>query len=77
MVSGHGMKNMMKDICTYLHDTGTVIWLHNDEKLKDYVFLRPRWLIDVIKTLVRNDLNQVEYEEMEDILISKAVLKYR
>ena len=67
----------MKEICTYLHDTGTIVWLHNDEKLTEYVFLRPRWLVDVIKTLVRDDVGHLEYEEMEDILIPKAVLKYR
>ncbi|XP_067950079.1 malignant fibrous histiocytoma-amplified sequence 1 homolog [Watersipora subatra] len=77
LIIRHGMRTMMPEICTYLHDTGAVVWLLNDEKLKQYVFLRPRWLIDVIKTLVRDDLRCLEYEEMEDILISRAVLKYR
>lgn len=71
------MKNMMNDICVYLHDSGTVIWLHENTKLKDYVFLRPRWLIDVIKTLVRNDISKLEYDEIEDILIPRCVLKSR
>lgn len=71
------MKNMMTEICTYLHDSGTVVWLYQDENLKDYVFLRPRWLVGTIKSLVRDDMKHLEYEDMEDILISKAVLKYR
>jgi len=71
------MKNMMKDICMYLHDTGTIVWVHNDEKLKDYVFLRPRWLIDVIKSLIRNDMKNLDYEEMDEVLLANAVLKHR
>ncbi|KAF6026659.1 hypothetical protein EB796_015035 [Bugula neritina] len=77
LISNHGMKNMMKDICMYLHDTGTIVWVHNDEKLKDYVFLRPRWLIDVIKSLIRNDMKNLDYEEMDEVLLANAVLKHR
>ena len=71
------MKNMMTDICTYLHDSGTIIWLHKSDKLRDFVFLRPRWLIDIIKTLVRNNIHKLEYDEIEDILIPRAVLRSR
>ena len=77
LIANHGMKNMMTDICTYLHDSGTIIWLHESDKLRDFVFLRPRWLIDIIKTLVRNDIHKLEYDEIEDILIPRAVLRSR
>lgn len=66
---------MMRDICIYLHDSGTIVWLYDNEKMQDYVFLRPRWLIDIIKSLVRNNIGDLDYEEMEDTLIARAVLR--
>ena len=68
---------MVDDICRYLHDTGTIVWLYESDKLKEFVFLRPAWLIDIIKSLVRHDIGAVEYEELEDLLLPRGIIRPR
>lgn len=38
-----------------------VLWFSSVPSLKDYVFLRPSWLFDVLKQLLRHDLHSMTF----------------
>lgn len=71
------MKNMIDEICSYLHDSGSVIWLRQKGALKDIVFLRPRWVISAVEKLNRRSLTSLEYEDLEYQLASKGIPRSR
>lgn len=61
-----GMKRMMKDITTYLHETGRVIWFAKNPILSQYVFLRPSWLFELLRNVYRHDQKMVLNYETND-----------
>eukprot|EP01047_Picozoa_sp_COSAG01_P015044 COSAG01_NODE_745_length_13872_cov_40.816525_7_plen_3569_part_00 len=58
------LERMQKDIpllrrsMRFLRLTGNVLYYDHVAGLKDRIFLRPEWLVDVLKELVRHDLEQ-------------------
>ncbi|XP_013406492.1 malignant fibrous histiocytoma-amplified sequence 1 [Lingula anatina] len=63
-----GMKHLMPSIGVYLHQIGKILWWHEDPLLKKYVFLRPSWLMDVLRELFRHDFKDfVQYESNDYI----------
>ncbi|XP_025080166.1 malignant fibrous histiocytoma-amplified sequence 1 homolog isoform X2 [Pomacea canaliculata] len=56
-----GMKHLLVSITQYLHETGKVLWFSSVPSLKEYVFLRPSWLFDVLKQLLRHDLHSMTF----------------
>ncbi|XP_005096406.2 malignant fibrous histiocytoma-amplified sequence 1 homolog [Aplysia californica] len=61
VTSRFGMKHLMKAIAQYLHETGQILWFSNIESLKASVFIRPSWLFDVFRSLLRHDFNDVTF----------------
>jgi len=39
-----------------LHDVGQVVWLKNDSRLRDQIFIRPQWIVDVFASVFRHDM---------------------
>lgn len=52
-----GMKHLLESITQYLHDVGKVLWFSNIPSLKDFVFIRPTWLFDIFRLIMRHDLH--------------------
>ena len=70
----YGMKHLMVPITHYLHDVGKVIWFSNHSRLKDFVFLRPSWLADVMKHVFRHNVNDIDYNIEENFKQSGLAL---
>lgn len=45
-------------VVQFLHDIGDLLYYPENDRLSDFVFLQPQWLVDVIKYLIRHDLNK-------------------
>ncbi|KAK2154300.1 hypothetical protein LSH36_271g02017 [Paralvinella palmiformis] len=56
-----GMRHLIQAITEFMHDTGKIIWYSDHPTLRDYVFLRPSWLVDVFKAIFRHDIDQLDY----------------
>jgi len=39
-----------------LHDIGQIVWLKNDARLNEQVFIRPQWIVDVFASVLRHDM---------------------
>jgi len=39
-----------------LHDVGQVVWLKNDPRLKNQIFIRPQWIVDIFASVFRHDM---------------------
>lgn len=59
-----GMKKQIKDITQYLHVTGKVLWFSTAPVLRNYVFIRPAWLFELLRNIYRHD-----FEEKVDFAI--------
>lgn len=70
----------VKQCLQYCHDIGTVVYF-NEENLKDYVILDPKWLVNAFRCLVSDKIGDVilasddwqtlrETGELTDLLIS-------
>ncbi len=73
-----GMKHMIRSITNYLHDTGKLLWYYDHPILKNYVFLRPSWLADVVKTVFRHDVAELDYsveESFKQMSVSQGKLE--
>ncbi|XP_060560981.1 malignant fibrous histiocytoma-amplified sequence 1 homolog isoform X2 [Ruditapes philippinarum] len=61
-----GMKHLLNTILQYLHETGKVLWFHNNAALKGHVILRPAWFFDIFRAIFRHDLKEKLDIEVED-----------
>ena len=43
---------LMRDYARYFHQLGIALWFEDDEFLDQYVFLRPKWIIDALFELL-------------------------
>ncbi|CAG5116836.1 unnamed protein product, partial [Candidula unifasciata] len=59
VTSRFGMKHLMRPIAQYLHEIGQILWFSSVPKLKDLVFIRPSWLLDLLRCFLRHDLDKV------------------
>lgn len=39
-----------------LHEIGYVLWYHDNELLRDIVFVDPQWVVNMIKTVIRHNM---------------------
>ena len=63
-----GMKHLIEQITKYLHETGKVLWLHDHPTLKEWVILRPTWLMDLKKFLFNKDIINMDMTTQEEQL---------
>ena len=40
----------------WLHDVGIVLWYHEDPRLRTRIFLRPQWVVDLLKPILGHEL---------------------
>ena len=59
-VANNGFRNVYLRKCSL-----QVIWYSSNPRLKQFVFLRPSWLSDVIKQLFRHDVAELDYNMEE------------
>jgi internalin A len=45
-------RELMRDYARYFHQLGICLWFEEDLDLADYVFLRPKWIIDALFELL-------------------------
>ncbi|XP_061465985.1 malignant fibrous histiocytoma-amplified sequence 1 homolog isoform X1 [Rhineura floridana] len=62
---------LLQDILRFLHRIGLIVWYEEVKQLESTVFLRPAFLIDIFKTLVRYGLMQQLESIAVDILIAE------
>lgn len=55
IVEKYGMSHLVEPITDYLNSNGSIIWFHDNEKLKKKVFLRPAILYEMLFVLYRSD----------------------
>ncbi len=63
-----GMKHLIEQITKYLHEVGKVIWLHDHPTLREFVILRPTWLMELLKAVFRRDIVDMDMTTQEDTL---------
>ena len=56
-----GMKHLMGNITQYLHDIGKVVWFAEHPTLKEFVFLRPSWIMECLGPIFRHDIKVLDY----------------
>ena len=66
MTEKFGMKRMMNDITSYLHETGRVIWFKKNPILSKYVFLRPSWLFEILRNVYCHDHDTTLTYDVDD-----------
>ncbi|CAH1781823.1 unnamed protein product [Owenia fusiformis] len=72
-----GMRHLMPNITQYLHDSGKVLWFRDNPNLQEYVFLRPSWLIDVIKQFIRHNVDEyIDYKNDDMFRFALNELKF-
>lgn len=72
-----GMKRLIRDITSYLHETGKVVWFSKNENLAKYVFIRPAWLFELLKTFYRHDISQALDYNLDDSFKSVGLSLHR
>ncbi|CAL1531996.1 unnamed protein product [Lymnaea stagnalis] len=65
VTSRFGMKHLVKSIAEYLHETGQILWFQRVESLKGIVCIRPSWLFDVFRLLLRHDFEHASQGQVE------------
>jgi len=53
-------------------DLGLIVWLEDVEALRERVFIRPQWIVDVLKAIVRHDMFIVEEDKNAENRLMKA-----
>ncbi|XP_043915068.1 malignant fibrous histiocytoma-amplified sequence 1 homolog [Protopterus annectens] len=51
-------KEVLKDILRYLHRTGLIVWYEEIDMLANKVFVKPGFLIELFKTIIRHDIEK-------------------
>lgn len=60
------MRHLVQSITEYLHEIGKLMWFSTNPHLKEFVFLRPIWFMDIVKGLFRHDfVERTEYSSDE------------
>lgn len=65
VVERFGMKRILTEITQHLHNTGKLLWFSESRCLKDFVFLKPEWLLEVFKAIYRHDLLEAHFSPDE------------
>ncbi|OAF65529.1 hypothetical protein A3Q56_06767 [Intoshia linei] len=63
--SRFGIKSIIHDVTIYLAETGKILWLSYDPHLRNTIFLKPIWLMELIKVLYIENLSELKkiYDE--------------
>ena len=73
------MKHLPQAISQYLHDTGKILWFSKHQKLKNYVFLRPSWVTDILRQIVSaasgKFLNTFQEKNLKKVKLSQSNLE--
>lgn len=49
------------------HDTGRILWIRNNERLKDTVFLSPQWVAEVVQSVINRRMFSSEGSVLDTI----------
>lgn len=60
VVERFGMKRILTQITQHLHNIGKLLWFSESCVLRDFVFLKPEWLLEVFKAIYRHDLLEAQ-----------------
>ena len=59
-----GMRRMINAMTEYLHEKGKVLCFSQVPSLKDYIFVRPLWLFELLRQIFHHDIsNHLAYEK--------------
>lgn len=65
VVERFGMKRILTQITQHLHNIGKLLWFSESRGLKEFVFLKPEWLLEVLKAIYRHDLLEAQFSPDE------------
>ncbi|CAF0772659.1 unnamed protein product [Brachionus calyciflorus] len=58
IVERYGMSHLVEQITDYLSSSGSIIWFHENEKMKKKVFLRPNIFYEMLFVLFRGNFHE-------------------